>query len=60
MGPETIVVREEPPTGPTRRRVYEPSAVGYTMTVELWRLSIEGWHTTGCEQLESLAIEGEL
>ena len=57
---DTIIVREEPPEGPTRRRVYEPSAVGYTLTVELWRLACEGWHTTGTEQLQSLAIEGEL
>jgi len=57
---DTIIIREEPPEGPTRRRVYEPSAVGYTLTVELWRLSMADWHTTGTEQLESLAIEGEL
>ena len=57
---DTIIIREAPPEGPTRRRVYEPSAVGWTLTVELWRLSIKGWHTTGTEQLQSLAIEGEL
>ena len=57
---DTIIIREEPPEGPTRRRVYEPATVGWTLTVELWRLSIEGWHTTGTERLESLAIEGEL
>ena len=53
---DTIIVREAPPEGPTRRRVYEPATVGWTLTVELWRLSMADWHTTGTEQLESLAI----
>jgi len=57
MSPESIVIREERPDGPTRRRVYEPAAVGYVVTIELWRLAAEGWHTTGTEQLETVAID---
>jgi hypothetical protein len=57
--PDAIVIRERRPRGPTRRYVYhalEPG--GYERQTQLWRQSIEGWHTTGTEVVECVAIDG--
>lgn len=57
--PDAIVIREAPlADSPTRRRVYTPRSDGrYELAVELWRLSIEGWHTTGTETIDELHID---
>ena len=60
MTPHAIVVRETVVDGPTRRIVYEPRSDGrYERSEQWWRLAIEGWHTTGTELVEQLAIEGQ-
>ena len=60
MSPEAIVVRERVTDGPTRRIVFEPRSDGrYDRREQLWREAIAGWHTTGSEVVETLAIEGE-
>ena len=60
MSPEAIVVRERVAGGPTRRVVFEPRSDGrYDRREQLWREAIAGWHTTGSEVVETLAIEGE-
>lgn len=57
--PSAIVIREEPlGDGPTRRRVYTPRSDGrFELSIELWRCSIDGWHTTGEEVIDDLAID---
>ena len=58
MGPDAIIIRERVADGPTRRIVYHPLTTGgYERREQLWRLSIEGWHTTGTEIVEELAID---
>ena len=58
MGPDAIIIREDVRDGPTRRIVYHPLTTGgYERREQLWRLSIEGWHTTGTEIVEELAID---
>ena len=58
MGPDAIIIRERVADGPTRRLVYHPLTTGgYERREQLWRLSIEGWHTTGTEVVEELAID---
>jgi len=61
MGPNAVIVREEPAAaGPTRRTVYEPRDDGrWQRRVELWRAAIDGWHTTEEGVVDRLAIEGE-
>jgi len=57
--PNAIIVRESVAEGPTRRYVYhalEPG--GYERQTQLWRQSIEGWHTAGTEVIEAVAIDG--
>ena len=56
--PDAIVIREEVTAGPTRRYVYHPLAAGgYERKTQLWRQATDGWHTTGTEVVESLAID---
>jgi len=57
--PNAIVVREEPlADGPTRRIVYHKRTDGrYERKDQLWRLAIEGWHTTGTEVIDELRID---
>jgi len=57
--PDAIIVRERRTRGPTRRYVYhrlEPG--GYERQTQLWRASIEGWHTSGTEVIAAVAIDG--
>jgi len=57
--PEAIIVRERRPRGPTRRYVYHALETGgYERKEQLWRASIEGWHTAGTEVIECVAIDG--
>jgi len=57
--PEAIIVRERRPRGPTRRYVYHALETGgYERSTELWRASIEGWHTSGTEVIAAVAIDG--
>jgi len=57
-GPTAIILREQVAEGPTRRVVYHPlTSGGYERKEQLWRQAIEGWHTTGTEIVESLAID---
>jgi len=58
-GPDAIVIREEPlADGSTRRTVYHKLESGaYERKDQLWRLSIEGWHTTGTEVIDELRID---
>jgi hypothetical protein len=57
-GPDAVILRERVAEGPTRRVVYHPLETGaYERREQLWRQSIEGWHTTGTEVVESLAID---
>jgi len=57
--PDAIIVRERRPQGPTRRLVYHALATGgYERQTQLWRKSIEGWHTAGTEVIEALAVDG--
>ena len=56
-GPDAIILREQVRAGPTRRLVYHPLAAGgYERKEQLWRLAIEGWHTTGTEIVEEIVI----
>ena len=56
-GPDAIILRERVADGPTRRIVWHPlTAGGYERREQLWRLSIEGWHTRGTEVVESVRI----
>jgi len=58
MGPDAIIIREDVRDGPTRRVVYHPLTTGgYERREQLWRLAKEGWHTTGTEVVEELAID---
>jgi len=58
MGPDAIIIRERVVDGPTRRIVYHPLTTGgYERREQLWRLSIEGWHTTGTEVVEEFRID---
>lgn len=58
MGPEAIVVTDRRHDAPTRRVVYVPrDAGGYERRTQLWRLSIEGWHTTGTEVVADVVID---
>ena len=57
--PDAIVIRERHPEGPTRRLVYHRLATGaYERKEQLWRQSIEGWHTAGTEVIEALCVDG--
>jgi len=57
-GDERLVLHESKRHGPDRRIIYEPrSRGGYTKTVTAWRESIGGWHETGREIVEHLAVE---
>jgi len=57
-GDERLVVHESKRHGPDRRIIYEPrTRGGYTKTVTAWRESIGGWHETGREIVENLAVE---
>jgi len=55
---DRLVVHESKRHGPDRRITYEPRARGgYVKTVTAWRESIGGWHETGREIVENLAVE---
>jgi len=57
--PDAIIVRERRPRGPTRRLVYHALATGgYERQTQLWRQSIEGWHTAGTEIVTALCVDG--
>ena len=57
--PDAIVIRERRPRGPTRRLVYHAlSTGGYERQTQLWRASIEGWHTAGTEIVTALCVDG--
>jgi len=57
-GDDRLVVHESKRHGPDRRIIYEPRARGgYTKIVTAWRESIGGWHETGREIVETLAVE---
>jgi hypothetical protein len=58
VSPNAIVIRERVAEGPTRRLVYHRLETGgYERKEQLWRQAIEGWHTTGTEVVEFLAID---
>ena len=60
MTPDAVVVRERVVDGPTRRIVFEPRSDGrYERREQLWRQALDGWHTTGTEIVDTVAIEGE-
>jgi hypothetical protein len=53
-----VVVTERRHDAPTRRIVYTPrDPGGYERRAQLYRLSIEGWHTTGTEIVADVVIE---
>jgi len=55
--PDAIIVRERRPRGPTRRLVYHALETGgYERQTQLWRQSIEGWHTAGTEIVTALTV----
>lgn len=57
-GPDAIILRERVAEGPTRRIVWHPLTTGnYERREQLWRASIDGWHTTGTEIVEDLTID---
>jgi len=57
--PDALVIRESVAEGPTRRYVYHRLHTGaYERKTQLWRASVEGWHTTGTEVVECVAIDG--
>jgi len=57
--PNAIIVRESVAEGPTRRYVYHRLHTGaYERKTQLWRASVEGWHTTGTEVVEAITIDG--
>jgi hypothetical protein len=57
-GDDRLVVHESKRHGPDRRITYEPRACGgYVKRVTAWRESIGGWHETGREIVENLAVE---
>jgi len=57
--PDALVIRESVAEGPTRRYVYHRLHTGaYERKTQLWRQSIEGWHTAGTEVIEAVAIDG--
>ena len=59
MGPDSVVVTERRTEAPSRRVVYTPrDPGGYERRAQLWRLSIEGWHTTGTELVADVVIDG--
>jgi hypothetical protein len=59
VAPDAIIIREEVTAGPTRRYVYHALAAGgYERQTQLWREAADGWHTTGTEVIECLAIDG--
>ena len=58
MSPDAIVIRGRVVEGPTRRYVYHRLATGaYERKEQLWRASIDGWHTRGTEIIECVAID---
>ena len=59
MSPEAIVIRETPAgDGATRRIVYEPTALGhFERRTQLWRQSIDGWHTTSSAVVAGVTVE---
>ena len=60
MTPEAVILRERVVDGPTRRIVFEPRSDGrYERREQLWRQALDGWHTTGTEIVDTVAIEGE-
>jgi hypothetical protein len=57
-GDDRLVVHESKRHGPDRRITYEPRARGgYVKITIVWRESIGGWHETGREIVENLAVE---
>jgi hypothetical protein len=57
--PNAIIVRERVAEGPTRRYVYHRLATGgYERKEQLWRQSIDGWHTSGTEIVTALCVDG--
>jgi len=57
--PDAIIVRERRCEAPTRRLVYHALETGgYERQTQLWRQSIEGWHTTGTEVVTALTVDG--
>jgi len=57
-GDDRLVVHESKRHGPDRRIIYEPRPRGgYVKTTTAWRESIGGWHETGREIVETLAVE---
>jgi hypothetical protein len=57
--PDAIVIRERRPRAPTRRLVYHAlETSGYERQTQLWRQSIEGWHTAGTEIVTALCVDG--
>jgi len=57
-GDDRLVVHESKRHGPDRRIIYEPRPRGgYVKRVTAWRESIGGWHETGREIVETLAVE---
>jgi hypothetical protein len=57
-GDDRLVVHESKRHGPDRRITYEPRVCGgYVKRVTAWRESIGGWHETGREIVENLAVE---
>lgn len=57
-GPQAIIIRERIADGPTRRLVYHPLTTGgYERSEQLWRQSIDGWHTRGTEIVECVRID---
>jgi len=58
-GPEAIIIRERRCEAPTRRLVYHALATGgYERQTQLWRASIDGWHTAGTEIVTALTVDG--
>jgi len=56
--PKAIILRERVAEGPTRRVVYHRLTTGaFERKAQLWRQAKDGWHTTGTEIVESLAID---
>jgi len=57
-GDDRLVVHESKRHGPDRRIIYEPRPRGgYVKRVTAWRDSINDWHETGREIVETLAVE---
>lgn len=55
---DRLVVHEAKRNGADRRIIYEPrERSGYVKTVQAWRQSIGGWHETGREIVDHLAVD---